>query len=106
MARVYRPSSVPDETVEKVIEPTGATPGRVYNTPAADEETGAPDPSTPVVEHDGTLGGFDPSAHTADEVNDHLAAADADERERVLAAEYEGQARKGILEGPHAPEQA
>lgn len=102
MGRAYRPSSDPDATVEKVIEPNPLTSGRVYNTPAANEVTGAPDPAAPVVEHDGTPGGFDPAGHTADEVNDYLAAADADERERVLAAEYDGKARKGVLEGPHA----
>lgn len=40
---------------------------------------------------------FDPSEHTVAEVQDHLDAADDDERERVLAAEAAGKARKSIL---------
>jgi len=40
---------------------------------------------------------FDPADHTVAEVNAHLEKADDDERERVLAAERAGQARKGIL---------
>jgi hypothetical protein len=38
---------------------------------------------------------------TNDDVNDYI-AEHPDEREAVLAAERDGQARKGILEGPHA----
>lgn len=41
---------------------------------------------------------FDPTAHTVAETQDYLADADAAERERVQAAEAEGQARKGIVE--------
>lgn len=41
---------------------------------------------------------FDPSAHTVDEVNKHLAKADDDERARVLGVERDGQARKGVLD--------
>lgn len=51
---------------------------------------------------DDASGPFDPAEHGVDEVNDHLAAADQDERERVLQAESEGKARRGILQGPHA----
>lgn len=40
---------------------------------------------------------FDPDAHTVKEVLDYLTSADETERERVLAAEAEGQARKTIL---------
>lgn len=42
---------------------------------------------------------FDPSTKTVPEVLEHLATADDDERDRVLAAEAEGKARKGIIEG-------
>lgn len=42
---------------------------------------------------------FDPSAHSVDEVSAYLADADDAERERVLAAEAEGKARKTLLEG-------
>lgn len=41
---------------------------------------------------------FDPATKTVDEVNKHLAKADDDERARVLTAERDGQARKGILD--------
>lgn len=40
---------------------------------------------------------FDPSDHTVAEVTAYLAKADDDERERVLAVERSGQARKGVL---------
>ncbi|MBM4497537.1 hypothetical protein MWT96_20785 [Prescottella equi] len=45
---------------------------------------------------------FDPTGHDVDEVNAYLDGADAAERERVLQAEADGKARKGILSGPHA----
>jgi hypothetical protein len=38
---------------------------------------------------------------TNDDVNDYI-SQHPDEREAVLAAEADGQGRKGILEGPHA----
>lgn len=41
---------------------------------------------------------FDPADHTVAEVQEHLASADDAERERVLAAEKDGKARKGLLE--------
>jgi len=40
---------------------------------------------------------YNPDEHTVTEVNDYLKDADDTERERVLAAERDGQARKGIL---------
>ena len=40
---------------------------------------------------------FDPSNATVDEVLAHLDKSDDDERDRVLAAERAGKARKGIL---------
>ncbi|MFF0389672.1 hypothetical protein ACFYS8_13415 [Kitasatospora sp. NPDC004615] len=46
---------------------------------------------------------FDPAAHTAPDVLAHLSAANDDERERVLAAEAAGKARKGILEASFLP---
>jgi hypothetical protein len=45
---------------------------------------------------------FDPLAHTVEEVNDYLAGADRDERERVIQAECDGKSRRGIIQGPHA----
>lgn len=44
---------------------------------------------------------FNPSDHTVDEVNAYL-AEHPDESGAILTAEEDGQARKGILEGPHA----
>jgi hypothetical protein len=40
---------------------------------------------------------FDPGQHTAPEVIEYLKSADDEERARVLAAEADGQKRKGIL---------
>jgi len=45
---------------------------------------------------------FDPTAHTVAQVNEYLETAEPSEVERVLAAEADAEARKGILEGPHA----
>lgn len=47
---------------------------------------------------------FDPSEANVDEVNEHLAAADSDERARVLQAEADGKNRTTIVNGPHAGE--
>jgi hypothetical protein len=41
---------------------------------------------------------YDPSAHTAAEVTEHLQAADEDERFRVLQAEESGKNRKTVTE--------
>ena len=41
---------------------------------------------------------FDPGKKTVAEVNAYLEKADEEERARVLAAEREGQARKGVLD--------
>jgi hypothetical protein len=40
---------------------------------------------------------FDPTSHTVDEVITYLDGADETERERVLAAETDGKARKTVL---------
>ena len=45
---------------------------------------------------------YDPAEHDVDAVNAHL-AEHPEQVEAVLAAEQAGKARKGILEGPHAP---
>jgi hypothetical protein len=42
--------------------------------------------------------GDDPADFTVPQVNAHLQTADEDERERVIEAEEDGEARKGILE--------
>jgi hypothetical protein len=44
---------------------------------------------------------FDPNEGTVAEVNEYL-DAHPDQTKAVMAAEQAGQARKGILEGPHA----
>ena len=53
---------------------------------------------------------FDPAAHNVTEVIEYLDSATDEERERVLAAEQAGEARKGVLaysapkEDPEDPE--
>lgn len=49
------------------------------------------------------MGDYDPNDYNVDQVNEYLASADETEAKRVLDAEAKGQARKGILEGPHNP---
>lgn len=53
-----------------------------------------PEPTTTKVE---TSQVYDPANYTVDEVNTYLAEASPEERDRVLQAEREGKARKGIL---------
>lgn len=50
-----------------------------------------------VTEIDAEAVSFDPSEHTVSEVMEYLADANDAERERVLAVEAEGKARKSIL---------
>lgn len=58
-----------------------------------DPVAGEPDePKTPVDDEP-----FDPSAHGVDEVMAYLEAASLEEAERVVQAESDGKARKGIL---------
>lgn len=40
---------------------------------------------------------FDPSQHTVEQVNSYLDTADEQEKERILQAERDGQARRGIV---------
>lgn len=56
----------------------------------------APVRETAQVEVEGVA--YDPGAHNVDEVLAYLESADAEETERVLAAEAEGKARKTILD--------
>jgi hypothetical protein len=67
-----------------------------------DEEESTEDDST----EDESVDAFDPSAATVDEVRDYLDGADDTERERVLAAEAEGKARKSVLGLATIPEGA
>lgn len=45
----------------------------------------------------GSESDFDPGKHTVEEVNEYLASASAEEKERVLAAEKDGRARSTIV---------
>lgn len=45
---------------------------------------------------------YDPAEHGVHEVNDYLAGAGLEERERVLTAEARGKGRTTILNGPYA----
>ncbi|PBC80117.1 hypothetical protein BX265_4953 [Streptomyces sp. TLI_235] len=60
---------------------------------------GEPEPEAGTPEFTDPAAAFDPAAHNADEVLAHLAAADDDERARVLAAEAadSGKQRKSVL---------
>ncbi|MEU0991936.1 hypothetical protein [Streptomyces sp. NPDC005953] len=73
-----------------------AASGRVE---AATADPGQARSITPPKEPDGDER-FDPGQHTVRDVLAYLADADDAERERVLAAETAGQARKGILAAP------
>ncbi|WML63674.1 hypothetical protein [Rhodococcus sp. AH-ZY2] len=53
-----------------------------------------PEPTTTQVESSQL---YDPANNTVDDVNAYLVDASPEERERVLQAEREGKARKGIL---------
>ena len=59
---------------------------------------------------DEEVAAFDPSAHNVTEILEYLDSATDEERERVLAAEEAGDARKGVLsysapkEDPETPE--
>lgn len=75
---------------ERVDEPQAAEAARPQAGPAAPWPEPKPDPDGP----------FDPGQHTVKQVNEHLAAADAREVERVMVAEAGGRGRRGILLGP------
>jgi hypothetical protein len=79
--------------VGRQAERRAAAVGRVE---AATSDPGEPRSLTPPA-NGGASGGFDPGAHPVREVLVYLADAGDEERERVLAAEAAGQARKGIL---------
>jgi hypothetical protein len=64
---------------------------RLYRAPSIPAE------GTP--EHES--GRFDPSNQTGDEVNQYLATASPEERDRVLKAEKGSRKRASVLEGPH-----
>lgn len=63
-----------------------------------DESKGKVARRTPEVVEETVPGAFDPAGHTVDEVLEHLAAADQAERDRVVASEAAGKARKGITD--------
>lgn len=85
---------------EKIAE---ADAGHDADRDPAEAAEAAADPSQPssdaqaLTEGDQPGGQFDPNEHTVAEVNDYLADANDAERERVLAAEQDGQARKTLV---------
>ncbi|MEU8316699.1 MULTISPECIES: hypothetical protein [Actinomycetes] len=87
--------------VDRVAERRAATVGSVEAATADPGTARTLTPPTPPADPD--LGAFDPGIHPVREVLAYLADADEEERERVLAAEAAGQARKGILgDGPES----
>lgn len=60
------------------------------------EQSASSDDSAPQ-DDPGMQAGDNPDDFTVDQVNAHLAGADDDERDRVLAAERDGQGRVGIV---------
>jgi hypothetical protein len=93
--QLYGPGSkVPADIAKRITNPKAWGTG----------ETAAQDHGEAPADESGPAGGFDPTSEGVDEVNNYLAEADEDEVTRVLAAEAEGKARKGILEGPYAPD--
>lgn len=78
---------VPFQTAEEKVAQAQADAGQ----PEVPEEQPAPEsgPEAPVQ--------FDPNEHTVAEIQEHLASADEAEKERVLAAEADGQARKTLV---------
>lgn len=115
--RFYAAGDVPDEEYAALItnprawgDPVEADrPSR--RAPAARDSAAAPivPPADPPAVTDPVFDPvFDPSADgvSVDDVNNHLANADESEVARVLTAEAAGKKRKGILEGPYAPDEA
>jgi hypothetical protein len=92
-------------TNPKAFAATASTPAE-DQAPAPDNPSGQDSVREPAGQgQGGTEGLFDPAAHNADEVNNHLAESDVDEVARVIAAEKAGKHRKGIIEGPYAPDE-
>lgn len=85
------PSQFQTDGDGKVQPPSGqpVTEAPEQPVPSTEESVTEPAPT------DG--GAFDPSEHTAAEVQAYLETADDAERERVLGAERSGKARKGIV---------
>lgn len=80
MARGYGPGLSPESLAERADQPGESAP----------EQDGEQEPTD-------EQGQFDPDQHTVTEVNDYLAGADDEERQRVLDAEQSGQNRKTIV---------
>lgn len=77
----------PDLEVDGSIDPS-----TVSGNQDPDDQTQTPE--TP----DENLAAYDPSEHNVDQVTEYLEGADDAERERVIAAEKDGKARKTILD--------
>jgi len=68
-----------------------------HQTAKEGETTALTQKGIPTGESTEESGQFDPSKHTVAEVEEYLATADADEYDRVIAAEREGKSRQGVL---------
>lgn len=86
---------------EKLFRPLAVT--QLGRRPARAEETATAGPGERRDLRLPSVGGaYDPAADSVAQVNDYLAGADADERARVLQAECDGKARRGIIQGPYS----
>jgi hypothetical protein len=92
------PNVIKDTDVQAANESALAEAVLIDQTPVP-EATAAAAKVDPVNEDAKTAdaGEFDPSAHTVDDVIAYLDSADDAERDRVLAAERDGKARKTLL---------
>lgn len=92
---------------EQTPSPRGAAPAFDPTVPATSEGVTVKTDPAEGDEEEVPAGLFDPSAegNGLDEVNNHLANADEEEVRRVLALEATGKKRKGILNGPYAPDE-
>lgn len=91
--RFFAAGAVPPEEVAALISNPKA-----WGEDTAEVGGSTQEPETPDL--------FDPSADgvSVDDVNNHLAESDEAEVARVLEAEAAGKARKGVLDGPYAPD--
>lgn len=95
------------QVFEQADEVNAQTPEGIAQAPEADPEATGEDSlepdysgvqgTEPGAGQEEADGKFDPSEHGVDDVRDYLDGCDEAERDRVLAAEREGKARKGIL---------
>jgi hypothetical protein len=91
--------AAPDPLVEHAREQGYDVDDDAYRSgqPVSDTETLEPVEQEKPAEEAAPAADFDPSRHTVDEVSAYLSQADEAEKERVLAAERAGKARKSIV---------